>query len=64
MAWFGFAPTGEMVQIDPDGLTVPKWDLVDPEQRARANADPNGYLRNLNAAVPKLSWSKAKALYR
>lgn len=64
MAWFGFAPTGTMVVISPDGLTVPGWALVSREQMALAIANPNGYQHHLNAVVRGVSWSGAKQLYR
>jgi hypothetical protein len=64
MEWFGYGLTGEVVVINPDGLTVPGWILVDPVQQARAIANPDGFQQDLNAAVRSVTWSATKQLYR
>jgi hypothetical protein len=61
MAWFGFARTGQMIDI---GIaTVPEWTCTNPEQRLIGINDPYGYRRTINSAR-SVPWGEVKELYR
>jgi hypothetical protein len=61
MEWFGYARTGRNIVVGD--LSIPEWELDDPAQQAIAQANPYGYLANLNS-VRGVTWSTAKRLYQ
>jgi hypothetical protein len=63
MAWFGFTPTGGMIEIAP-GKRVPEFVQSDSEQTQVGINDPYGYRRHIGSATIPIPWTAAKKLYR
>jgi len=63
--WFGVAATGGMIEVGPNGETLPEYAIVDVEQNRRAIQDPYGY-RKMNPATlaEEIPWGRVKQLYR
>ena len=65
LTWFGIAATGGMIEVGPNGETLPEYAIVDPEQNRRAIQDPYGYQKvNPAKMVEKIPWGHVKQLYR
>lgn len=63
--WFGVAPTGRMLPVNPNGDLAPEYAVVDWEKNRRAIADPYGYRTNLSATpAMEAPWGLVKQLYR
>ena len=43
LAWFGIQATGGVIEVGPNGETLPEYAIVDIEQNQRAIADPDGW---------------------